>query len=1185
MISLKPQSSCTYGISTWAIIWVSTISFGSAQLRRIECPKLGGCENPSGERATSGSYHVKCCRDSPPVSSDASRLSWHLEPGCDVWGSDYATNGDYVTNSSQLTKNTFQYAQDFCTFFHGARLCTTFELRSNCASGDQLQHYFPVWASTGESNCHSWVGSAGRNREIKIGFMGPYNSPAGGINNQPTLPAAFLAAVEWLNYDPTHLFPFGGACGSNVTIVPVMKDSSRVGSNSKVRALRNADRLFKCTDSPGGTGTCSAEAFEGENVDIVIADQFSSTVTVTGMMAEIHESPMVGYGATSDALSNKQDFPYFSRSASPDRHQAPYLAKMVAAFGWTHVAVLNGDGSYASNLAAVFTAACTGEGVNVEERHTFAEGTTDAWSLQTTLRTIKSAGVKIIVLMSAEASDTLFVFRQAEVVGMTGEGFTWIGTDGWMSASEFKGETNNLKHLARGTIGVFPFTATPNSSEGSITSSGMSALVNDLLYGPSSTSWRRRASAIDPEWNIPELEEPYDMWGHYVFDATIHAARAAAYSSQRCFLNGTCLQEEIRKFATLGATGSLHMERQTGDRSTGDYTILNVQPDNPLITVPVGSIHDGVVEFNANAIIWSSGQQGGEIPSDGEWSAKSETVTDTDLAVGLGLGFGIPILLLLIFLYFYRQRKQRQIKKRKVEIEAERQAKLEQMALASWERQQKENERAQKEQVQKELNALRDSMQAMMEVKTAWTGPQNVCHSDTSPGARIAPETQVIWYWKEDPHNMHLHMDKWVKKPFWVMYDNAIAEEIETKFVNWKNGTGSNSFHTDLTGHIGSTGTGAKGHKADSGYKYVLRFDTMCQINSRTGFEREILRTVSSVASSNLTGVPPKRSILQQLTGILSNVSHPTSMVDVDVDYGSNNNPQDWTSANSNVDVDSDSDDDPLDWTVEDYLPLAKGQLIQVQRRRQDGYFFGIVMYGPSMDESGWFPGNCLTQASSGLISKFQASIGGAGADALAVPSTWTSQNDQLHAHTYVVSLTSQEAIGKITQFMCTMPSSVQIISLERIQNIPMWQSYAVKRITMMNRSDARDNWERPVLFHGTDESTAKKIMQQGFNRNFSGLNATLYGKGVYFARDARYSSSKSYARPNYEGVQTMFLCRVMVGEYCEGRADIKTPDVLDNTTHRLYDTTVDSVSDPRIFVTYHDAQVYPEYLIKFRQN
>ena len=31
------------------------------------------------------------------------------------------------------------------------------------------------------------------------------------------------------------------------------------------------------------------------------------------------------------------------------------------------------------------------------------------------------------------------------------------------------------------------------------------------------------------------------------------------------------------------------------------------------------------------------------------------------------------------------------------------------------------------------------------------------------------------------------------------------------------------------------------------------------------------------------------------------------------------------------------------------------------------------------------------------------------------------------------------------------------------------------------------------------------------------------------------------------------------------------------------YDSTVDRTHDPTIFVTYHDAQAYPEYLVRFK--
>jgi hypothetical protein len=56
-----------------------------------------------------------------------------------------------------------------------------------------------------------------------------------------------------------------------------------------------------------------------------------------------------------------------------------------------------------------------------------------------------------------------------------------------------------------------------------------------------------------------------------------------------------------------------------------------------------------------------------------------------------------------------------------------------------------------------------------------------------------------------------------------------------------------------------------------------------------------------------------------------------------------------------------------------------------------------------------------------------------------------------------------------------------------------------------------------------------------------------------------------------------MMACRVIVGEFCQGHYDALTPDVRDARTHQLYDSTVNDVYNPSIYVTYHDAQAYPE--------
>ena len=77
--------------------------------------------------------------------------------------------------------------------------------------------------------------------------------------------------------------------------------------------------------------------------------------------------------------------------------------------------------------------------------------------------------------------------------------------------------------------------------------------------------------------------------------------------------------------------------------------------------------------------------------------------------------------------------------------------------------------------------------------------------------------------------------------------------------------------------------------------------------------------------------------------------------------------------------------------------------------------------------------------------------------------------------------------------------------------------------------------------------------------------------------QDASYSISRTYSTPDASGVQHMFACRVVVGEYCKGVENALTPPVRSGT--QLFDSTVgllgsDTMASPSIYVTYNDAQV-----------
>ena len=94
---------------------------------------------------------------------------------------------------------------------------------------------------------------------------------------------------------------------------------------------------------------------------------------------------------------------------------------------------------------------------------------------------------------------------------------------------------------------------------------------------------------------------------------------------------------------------------------------------------------------------------------------------------------------------------------------------------------------------------------------------------------------------------------------------------------------------------------------------------------------------------------------------------------------------------------------------------------------------------------------------------------------------------------------------------------------------------------------------------------------------------AAYFGKGVYFAVNASYSAQTKYSAPDDDGNQHMFVCDVVVGKYTQGRHDMNVAPILQPDSKDVFDSLVDNVNAPTIFVAMTDAQVYPEYLITFK--
>lgn len=91
----------------------------------------------------------------------------------------------------------------------------------------------------------------------------------------------------------------------------------------------------------------------------------------------------------------------------------------------------------------------------------------------------------------------------------------------------------------------------------------------------------------------------------------------------------------------------------------------------------------------------------------------------------------------------------------------------------------------------------------------------------------------------------------------------------------------------------------------------------------------------------------------------------------------------------------------------------------------------------------------------------------------------------------------------------------------------------------------------------------------------------TLYGLGVYFAKRASLSVQDRYSPPDAEGHKAVFVARVLTGDYGLGHSQLRAPP-LRAPGHGLlrYDSAVDCLRQPSIFVIFHDTQALPTHLI-----
>ena len=172
------------------------------------------------------------------------------------------------------------------------------------------------------------------------------------------------------------------------------------------------------------------------------------------------------------------------------------------------------------------------------------------------------------------------------------------------------------------------------------------------------------------------------------------------------------------------------------------------------------------------------------------------------------------------------------------------------------------------------------------------------------------------------------------------------------------------------------------------------------------------------------------------------------------------------------------------------------------------------------------------------------------------------------------------------SEFRKTMSKdAVEIIELKRIKaNVSNMMVYDVLlRKKLEELKDKNLQHVERVLFHGTSFQNVAQIVNSGFNRDFN--KRQRYGKGSYFSSMASYSA-KYCARDDEDdpAKKVMLVCKVIVGEYCIGTRNMdgsSVPYKADKKTR--YESCVDDMVDPTIFVINRDYHAIPTHIITFK--
>mmetsp|Transcript_6169 Transcript_6169/g.9433 ORF Transcript_6169/g.9433 Transcript_6169/m.9433 type:complete len:866 (-) Transcript_6169:196-2793(-) len=307
----------------------------------------------------------------------------------------------------------------------------------------------------------------------------------------------------------------------------------------------------------------------------------SGTSKAVSPLATIFGAPHISYAATSAELSDKSNYGYFFRTTPADNGQARAIAEFMQYTGWESFSIINTLDAYGSFGAKEVILSARSIGLSVAAHQEVLSGETSEDVLQEKLKKISSTRVRVVIIFMLD-EDAVRVLRQAELLGMTGEEWTWLASDG-LSGFDFIAGGLSEK-TAKGFIGFNPFSTYTNSEYTSFQGRWNSTYnrPGGIITDYKNSSYTSLISAEINPVNYNNYGESFNSYAFYSYDAMLVLLTAiddlAKEGINPCnrtledFRSGLAMK--IRQTSLEGISGLVSFD-ENQDRDASEYDVKN----------------------------------------------------------------------------------------------------------------------------------------------------------------------------------------------------------------------------------------------------------------------------------------------------------------------------------------------------------------------------------------------------------------------------------------------------------------------------------------------------------------------------------------------------------------------------------------------------------------------------------